>query len=169
MQTIKPCNSYHGVLSGRELFRGADGKSAFKVYFIDIIGRKEPARTVWAQSGMTQAELLRRLATLEGLEGVGFITAFPHILKAFRFGPEAETVLNVRAWNTRDLAPLDLGRGQGYVEFACLAEAALAAEEYAFWASVPGVEEYLEKWAISAHWPVASQDKLLRHFTGAAG
>ena len=59
MLPIKPCNTYHAVLSSRELYRGADGKSAFKVYFCDIIGRKEPARTVWAQCGLAKADFLK--------------------------------------------------------------------------------------------------------------
>jgi len=64
------------------------------------------------------------------VEGIGFVTAFPHITKVFRFGPEAETAMNVCAWDTRSMAPIGLGRSQGYVEFACLAEAAIAADEY---------------------------------------
>jgi hypothetical protein len=134
MQPIKPCNTYHAVLSGKELCRPAGGKSAFKVYFIDIIGRKEPACTVWTPSGMRAKDFPARLAQAEGVEGVGFVTAFPHITKVFRFGPEAETVMNVRAWDTRDMAPISLGRSQDYVEFACLAEAAIAADEYNAWA-----------------------------------
>ena len=64
MQPIKPCNTYHAVLSSRELYRGADGKSAFKVYFCDIVGRKEPARTVWAQGGLTKADFLKSLGSI---------------------------------------------------------------------------------------------------------
>jgi hypothetical protein len=164
MQPPKPANPYHGVLSGREMFRGKDGKSAFKVYFIDIIGRKDPSRTVWAQCGVTKESFNERLAAVDGLEGVGFITAFPHIAKAFRFGPEAETVLNVRAWNSKDMTPLNLGRSQEYVEFACLAEAAIAAEEYLLWAHAKTVEEYLRDWAISTDWPVKQSDKLAEYW-----
>ncbi|HOQ61853.1 MAG TPA: hypothetical protein PKZ08_14600 [Vicinamibacterales bacterium] len=165
MLTVKPCNTYHAVLSGKALCRRADARSAFKVYFIDIIGRKDPARTVWAQSGLDRADFLARLAGTEGVEGVGFVTAFPHITKVFRHGPEAEVVMNVRAWNTRDLAPLSLGRGQDYVEFACLAETLIAADEHLFWADARTVEEYLARWSPFADGPVARHDKLLEYWT----
>jgi hypothetical protein len=168
MLPIKPCNTYHGVLSSRELYRGADGKSAFKVYFCDIVGRKEPARTVWAQCGLAKADFLKSLAKIVSAEGVGFITAFPHIMKVFRFGPEVETNCHVRAWSTQDLKPLDLARGEGYIEFGCFAEAAIAAEEFANWASVKSVEEYLGRWAISANWPVARNDKLAEYWPSGA-
>jgi hypothetical protein len=164
MLTIKPCNTYHAVLSGKEMCRPAGGRSAFKVYFIDIIGRKDPARTVWAHSGIDRADFLARLARADGVEGVGFVTAFPHITKVFRHGPEAEVVMNVRAWNTRDLAPISLARSQDYVEFACLAEAVIAADEYLFWADARTVEEYLTRWSPFADGPIARNDKLLEYW-----
>jgi hypothetical protein len=164
MQPINPCNTYHAVLHGKELCRMADGKSVFKVYFIDIIGRKEAACTVWAESGMRPKDLPARLAQAEGVEGVGFITAFPHITKVFRFGPEAETVMNVRAWITRDLAPSSLNRSQDYVEFACLAEAVIAADEYKAWARNRTVEEYLQQWSSFADGPIERHDKLLEYW-----
>lgn len=162
----KPCNTYHAVLSGKNMARGADGRSVFKVYFVDIIGRKDPTRTVWAQSGISKDGFAKSLAATEGVEGVGFVTAFPHITKVFRFGPEAETVLNVRAWNTRDLAPLDLKRSAGYVEFACLAEAAIAADEYRFWSEAETVAAYLDRWSAWSQGPVARHDKLAAYWRG---
>ena len=54
-----------------------------------------------------QERLLAQLAETEGVEGSGFVLAFRHISKVFRFGPEAETALNVRAWKTQGMAPLD--------------------------------------------------------------
>src|SRR3972149_6349828 len=111
MQPIKPCNTYHAVLCAKDVFRGVDGKTVFKVYFFDIVGRKDPSRTVWAQCGMRNEDFMARLGRTEGVDGVGFITAFPHITKAFRFGPEVETNLHVRGWSTPDMTPLDLGRG----------------------------------------------------------
>jgi hypothetical protein len=174
MQPVKPCNTYHAVLSSHELWRGADGKSAFKVYFCDIVGRKEPARTVWAQCGLAKADsssealakvdFLKGLGKIESAEGVGFVTAFPHVMKVFRFGPEAETNCNVRGWSTMDLKPLDLARSDGYVEFACYAEAAIAAEEFAYWAAAKSVEEYLGRFCRSADWPVAQNDKLAAYW-----
>ena len=164
MQTIKPCNTYHAVLNGKELCRPADGKSAFKVYFIDIIGRKDPECTVWTLSGMSAKDFPARLAQTVGVEGIGFVTAFPHITKVFRFGPEAETVLNVRAWDTRSMAPISLGRSQDYFEFACLAEVAIAADEYNAWARTRSVEEYLQEWSSFADGPLARHDKLLEYW-----
>ena len=61
------------------------------------------------------------------VKGIGFVTAFPHVTKVFRFAPSAETVLHVRAFHTADLTPMELARENGYLEFACYAEAALAA------------------------------------------
>ena len=165
MLPIQPCNTYHAVLSSRELYRCSDGKSAFKVYFCDIVGRKEPARTVWALCGLAKADFMKSLGKVESAQGIGFITAFPHITKVFRFGPEVETNCHVRAWSTPEMKPLDLARGEGYVEFGCLAEAAIAAEEFAHLAAAKSVEEYLGKWAQSSDWPVARNDKLLAHWT----
>jgi hypothetical protein len=165
MQPIKPCNTYHAVLSSRELWRRADGKSAFKVYFCDIVGRKEPARTVWAQCGLAKADFLNHLlGKVESAEGIGFVTAFPHVTKVFRFGPETETNCHVRAWSTREMKPLDLARGDGYIEFACFAEAAIAAEEFALWAAAKSAEEYLARFARSADWPLERNDKLAAYW-----
>jgi hypothetical protein len=164
MQSINPCSTYHAVLNGTSLCRPADGKSTFKLYFIDIIGRKESTRTVWALSGMRTEDFPARLARAEGVEGIGFVTAFPHIAKVFRFGPEAETVMNVRAWDTRSMSPIGLGRSQDYVEFACLAEAAIAADEYNAWARTRTVEEYLQQWSSFTDGPVTRHDKLLEYW-----
>jgi len=165
MQPINPCNTYHAVLSDKELLRLGDGKSVFKIYFIDIIGRKESVCSVWAESGMQPKDLPARLTHIEGVEGVGFITAFPHITKVFRFGPEAETVMNVRAWSSRDLAPSSLNRSQNYIEFACLSEAAIAADEYTAWARNPTVEEYLQQWSSFADGLIVRHNKLLEYWS----
>lgn len=163
MEKIKPCNTYVARPAGREMLRLADGRSAFKVYFIDIPGRSTPERFEWDRCGRTRADLVKRLAQA-GLEGVGFITAFPHITKVFRFGPNPETVLHVRAFQSEDLAPLSLERGEGYVEFACLAEAIIAAEEYRYWAAARSVGEYLERWCDWPESPILDHGKLRRHF-----
>lgn len=167
MLPVGRCDSYHAARSGEDVFRGKDGKSVFKVYYVDIIGRSDPSRTVWAECGRTRESFLSGLAETEGVEGVGFVTAFPHITKAFRFGPERETILNVRAWTTADMSPIDLGRGEGYVEFACLAEALIAGEEYAFWAEADSVEAYLEKWSRFQDGPIARNDKLSAYWNDA--
>ncbi len=160
MKPIKPCSAYHAVISDRSLLRNGDGKSAFKIYYVDIVGRENPARTEWDKSGIDKVQFEASLAAAATVEGIGFVTAFPHITKVFRFGPEAETVLNVKAWNTADMSHLDLARSDGYVEFACLAEAVLAADEYLFWAQADSVEEYLSNWSDCADAPVRSNTKL---------
>ncbi len=169
MKTMKPCNTYHGILDERLLHRCADGRSAFKVYFIDVVGRPEPARTVWAQSGMARDKILARLDGLEGMEGIGFITAFPHVTKIFRFGPESETVVNVRAWNPRDWTPLPLARCEEYVEFACYAEAGIALDEFNFWSAAETVEEYLARWSDQSDWPIKRHGKLMEYWQRQAG
>ena len=164
MQPLKPANPYHAVICDRRLFRGADGLTAFKVYFVDIIGRKDPSRTEWDKCGLSRDQFMASLSGVAGLEGVGLMTAFPHITKAFRFGPESEVVLNVRAWNTKGMTPLDLGRSDAYAEFACLAEAMLAADEFALWAKAASVVEYLAQWSSYAGGPVSSRDKLTTYW-----
>jgi len=164
MQPVAPCNSYHAVRAGTDIFCGADGKSVFKVYFFDIIGRDDPSKYVWAECGRTKKDFMARLAESGGVEGVGFITAFPHITKVFRFDPAAETVINVRACNTPDMSKFPLERDEGYVQFACLAEAAIAMDEFRFWAEADNVEEYLQRRSDYADAPVKRHDKLLAYW-----
>ncbi len=165
MQSISPCNPYHAVVRDHEMWHGRDDKSVFKLYYVDIIGRANPERTEWDKCATTREALREALDRTPGAQGVGFITAFPHITKIFRFGPEAETVLNVRAWNTVDMSDIDLGRSDGYVEFACLAEAALAADEYRFWAQAASVEAYLKEWSTYRDGPVLCQSKLAQYWS----
>lgn len=165
MEPVKPCNPYTGRSAGTAMLRLPDGKSAFKVYYVDITGRSQPERFEWDRCGRPRAAVVEHLEAA-GVEGVGFVIAFPHITKLFRFGPNPEIVLHVRAWNTADFAPLPLERGAEYYEFACLAEAIIAADEYRFWAAARTVEEYLDRWC---EWPVApvlEHAKLRRHFHG---
>ena len=70
----------------------------------------------------------------------------------------------MRAWRTEDFAPLSVERGEGYVEFACLAEAIIAADEFRFWAEAPSVEAYLERWCDWAEAPILDHAKLRRYF-----
>ena len=163
MEPIKPSNTYHGKNAGTEMLRMPDGKSAFKVYFVDIVGRKQPERFVWSLSGRSQKDFLAGLTRL-GIEGVGFVIAFPHITKVYRYGPNPEIVLNVRAYKTDGLTPLSLERGEGYVEFACLAEAVIGADEYRFWAEARSVEDYLKQWSGFADGPIVDHVKLRRYW-----
>ena len=166
MIEIGRCSTYHALIPDRDTFRGPDGKTVFKVYYVDIIGRKDPSRTVWDQCGIAKPAFIESLAGVDGLEGLGFITAFPHITKAFRFGPEAETVVNVRAWNTKGMTVVDLGRSQDYLEFACLAEALIAADEFRFWAEAESVGRYLSQWSNCVDAPILRNDKLSEYWEG---
>ncbi len=159
---VEQCKPYHAQSAGTATLRMEDGKSIFKLYYLDITGREDRARYEWKQSSLDKAAFE---ADLHGstLEGVGFVTAFPHITKVFRFAPDAETVMHVRAFNTSDLSELDLERGSGWVEFACYAEALIGADEYRAWADAGTVEEYFERWSGFSDGPISSESKL-RHY-----
>ncbi len=156
----KPANPYDARAAGKRLLRCPDGRSAFKVYFVDIVGRVDPARCEWDRCPTDRDAFLAGLAGVA--EGIGFVTAFPHVTKLFRFGPHAETVLDVRGYRTADLTEYPLPRGDGTFEFACLAEALIAADESSFWASAADVEEYLGRWSAFAAAKVADHGKLAR-------
>lgn len=160
---IKPCQPYHAVLADKILLHGEDKKSAFKIYFISIIGRAEPARYEWPQD-KTARDLFAGLFRKNSFEGIGFVTAFPHITKLFRFDPAVETVLNVRAFKTSDLTPLDLKRAEDYLEFACYAEALLAAAEYRMWANAKTVPEYLSSFSSFDDGKIVSNSKLADYY-----
>ena len=160
---IQPCKTSTARIVDRRLLeppeRGADGASVFKLYYISIEGREGPERYEWSKSPLDRGRIEAGLAALR-LEGVGFFTLFPHITKCFRFAPEMETVLHVRAYNTADLSPLDLSRQGGWIEFACYAEAVLAADEYRAWAEASSVAEYLSFLSPATDAPVLSHTKL---------
>jgi len=159
MTTIHPCQPYRAVLEARHRIALPDGRSAFKIYYVSIMGRSEPERYEWPRSGLSFERFERALMAL-GLEGIGFVVAFPHITKIFRFGPELETVLYVKGYETATLAPLDLQRAEGWMEFACLAESALAAEEHAAWGRAATVADYQNYWSAQTEWPILNHRKL---------
>lgn len=160
MEPVKPCSTYDARPSGTAMYR--DGLTAYKVYYMDIVGRDQPERYEWDRCGRPRASVTEHLAAA-GVEGVGFVVAFPHITKVFRFAPSAETVLHVRAYWTPDFRPADLQRENGYVEFACYAEAVIAAAEYALWAEATTVEAYLEDRWPGANSRIADSAKLGRY------
>jgi hypothetical protein len=161
MHPIESCPGYAARPAGRAVYE--NGPHAFKVYLIDITGRQHPERYEWDRCGRERDSVLVGLKRA-GVEGVGFVCAFPHIAKAFRFGPESETVLHVRAFRPVDFTELDLGRSDGYVEYACLAESVIADAEYRLWAEARTVEEYLERWVDWQPVAVADEGKLGRHY-----
>jgi len=163
----KPANPYDARISGTHLLACPDGRSAFKVYFIDIVGRQNPERYEWDRCPMSRDGFLAALP--RAAEGVGFVTAFPHVTKIFRFGPHIETVLDVQGVQTPDLCEYPLARGDGTFEFACLAEALIAAEEYGFWAAAADVGEYLGRWSSFASGRIVDPGKLSRYWRAAAG
>jgi len=156
------CRPYHSRTVRTELLRLADGISAFKVYYLSIIGRDDPCKYEWEHCPLSPADFAARLQAA-GWDGVGFITAFPHITKVFRFAPAMETVLHVRAFVTADLSPLDLARDDQFLEFACYAEAAIAGDEYHAWAQAGTVEAYLAYRSSFIDGPIASNTKLAEY------
>jgi len=160
---FKPCQPYHAVLADKTLLSLPDGKSAFKIYFINLIGRANPSRYEWPQDKISKQQFIDRFQKMS-FAGIGFVTAFAHVTKVFRFDPAAETVLNVRAFSTTDLASLDLKRAEDYLEFACYAEALLAAAEYRLWAKVKTVPEYLSVFSSFDDGKIVSNTKLADHF-----
>ncbi len=159
---ITSCRTYHAQTVGRSLVHMPDGTSAFKVYYISVIGRDTPERFEWQHCSRSFAEF--ETALLDGkYEGVGFVTAFPHVTKIFRFSPQGETVLDVREFYTDGMRPMDCARGDGFHEFACYAEAAIAADEYQAWAKASTVAEYLAFRSDAADFPVVAHTKLAAH------
>ena len=159
---VEKCGSYHAKIEGCELVTMPDGKSAFKVYFVSIVGRENPARTEWAHCGIDKKAFIKSFQT-SGQEGVGFLTAFPHITKVFRYAPKSEILQHVRAFDTKSGASISLVRDD-FTEFACLAEALLAADEYKAWAAASSVEEYLRSISPVEDAPVLDNSKLKRYF-----
>ena len=160
---IEKCGSYHAKIEGCELVAMPDGKSAFKVYFVSIVGRDNPSRTEWALCGIDKQAFIKAFRE-SGQEGVGFLTAFPHITKVFRYAPKMEILQHVRAFDTKTFAPISLIRDD-FVEFACLAEALLAADEYKAWAAAGSVEEYLRYVSPVENAPGFDNAKLKRYFS----
>jgi hypothetical protein len=163
MRKIQCANPYAGRMAGREILRGADGLSALKIYFLDITGRADPRRTEWDLCGRSREGFLRDLAA-RAPEGVGFVTAFPHVTKVFRFSPDAEIVMDVRGFLTPGLADWPLSRPEGWTEFACLAEALIAADEFRLWADSARVEDYLAAWSGFPEARIADPGKMRRYF-----
>lgn len=162
--SIQPCLSYHAVTEGARLLAMPDGKSFFKLYYFSIIGRDKPERYEWSRSPLGIKAFEERFSS-ERHEGIGFVTAFPHITKIFRFSPGREVILDVKAFDTPSMKlRAATGDADSFVEFACYAEAAVAAEEYHAWAVATSVEAYLGFLARTGDFKVLSSDKLKRRW-----
>ena len=160
---VAVCRPYHGRTVGRAVLRMPDGKSVFKVYYISVVGRDTPELYEWQRSPRSPADFERAFRA-GGYEGVGFVLAFPHVTKIYRFSPEGETILDVRELNTDGLTPRDCSRSDGYHELACYAEAVIAADEYRAWAGSATVEDYLGSRSEAADFPVRSHAKLAAYW-----
>lgn len=156
---VKECRDYRAALDGTARLTMPDARSVFKLYFLSIVGRDDRARYEWALSRLTRKDFEDAFLA-KGFEGVGFVTAFPHIVKVFRFSPRMETILHVRAFKTDDLTVANLEREDDYLEFACYAEALIAAEEYAAWAKADTVADYLAFQCALKDFPVKTAGKL---------
>jgi len=161
MPEVKRSNPYTSQVVGRATVEFGDG-SAFKVYFVDIVGRDDPTKYEWAQCGCTQEEFLERLRELSP-EGIGFVTAFPHITKVFQFGPSPETNLYTRAYCTAGFEELPLDYS-GATEVACAAEALILAEEFKLWLAARTVDEYLAKTTDAGDAAFANHEKMFQRF-----
>ena len=162
---IAACRTYHAKTAGHALLRMPDGKSVFKVYYLSVVGRPEPERFEWGRAARTPREFEAAFLA-GGHEGIGFVLAFPHVTKVYRFSPEMETILDVRELTTEGMAPRDCSRADGYHELACYAEAVLAADEYRAWSAAPSVEAYLAFRSDAADFPVATNTKLAAYWAG---
>jgi hypothetical protein len=160
---VKPCRTYHAKTVGRSVLRMPDGKSVFKVYYISVIGRDRPELYEWEHASRT-AKDFERAFVAGSHEGVGFVIAFPHVTKVYRFSPEGETILDVREFDTEGMTDRDCSRSGGYHELACYAEAALAADEYRAWAEAGSVNEYLNLRSDAADFPVVNNAKLTAYW-----
>jgi hypothetical protein len=156
---IAKCRTYHAISAGQSLLRMPDGKSVFKIYYLSIVGRDKPELFEWDSNPHTRAEF-EKIFLSGKYEGVGFVTVFPHIAKIFRFSPHAETVLDIREFDTFDMLPKDLSRGDNTHEFACYAESIIAADEHDAWAKAATVEDYMAFRCEKTDFPVMSHVKL---------
>lgn len=161
---VTPCRTYHAQTVGQGLLRMPDGRSAFKLYYVSVIGRDRPELFEWARAAQTR-EAFEQALLAAAPAGVGFVLAFPHVTKIYRFSPGAETILDVREHQTQGLRPLDCAREEGFHEFACYAEAVIAADEYRAWAAAASVEEYLAARSAAADFPVIRHAKLAAYWT----
>ena len=160
---IAKCRSYDAHTVRSVVVRMPDERSFFKLYYVSIVGRNRPELYEWQSCPRSYAQFEQ--AFVSGTyEGVGFVIAFPHITKVYRFSPEMETILDVREYDTEGMAPRDCSRQGGFHEFACYAEAIIAADEYRAWAEATSVDRYLAFRSGAARFQIVSNDKLAAYW-----
>ena len=96
---ITPCRTYHAKTVDRGILRMPDGHSVFKLYYISNIGRPTPELFEWQHCPRTPKEFEAAFLA-GGHQGIGFVTAFPHVTKIFRFSPGAETIVTAARAST---------------------------------------------------------------------
>ena len=160
---IATCQPYHAQTVGHSLLRMPDQRSVFKVYYLSLIERDNPKRYEWQHSSLTQSEFEKTFLQ-DNHEGIGFIIAFPHIAKVFRFSPYGETILDVRGYYPEGMRVWNGTREDGSQEFGCLAEIIIAADEYVAWANAVSVEEYLAFRCDKIDFPLVHHTKLSRYW-----
>ncbi len=161
--SIKPCPPYHARLDRFTMLHMPDGKSVFKIYYLSRLDRDKPELYEWPFSPLTQ-ESFEDSFLGGGCEGIGFVLAFPHVTKIFRFSTDKETILDVKEFTTAQMQTRDMPKIDGFHEFACLAEALIAADEYRAWASARSVDEYLAYRSSLTDFPVVSNTKLKNYW-----
>jgi hypothetical protein len=160
---IQNCKSYHAQTVGQRLLKMPDGKSVFKLYYLSINRRDRPEQYEWGHCRQTQPDFEKNFLA-GGYCGLGFVTAFPHVTKIFRFSPYAETSLDVSEFQTDGMRPLDCTRDDGSHEFACYAETVIAAAEHAAWAVAATVEQYLSFRCAQVDFQIANHQKLAAYW-----
>ena len=160
---VEACLGYQAEVDDFRLVRKADGKSVFKIYYCSITGRPSPERYEWSRCKISKEQFAADFAA-SAYEGIGFVTAFPHIAKVFRFAPKAEILEHVCAFKPADGSVISLERDDGFYEFACLAEAVLANDEFKFWAEASSVQEYLEKRSFESCFKIGNHAKLKQYW-----
>ncbi|MDD3954691.1 MAG: hypothetical protein PHY82_12335 [Lentisphaeria bacterium] len=160
---VEACSSYQAEIDDFRLVRKADGKSVFKIYYCSISGRPSPERYEWARCKISKDQFASDFAA-SAYEGIGFVTAFPHIAKVFRFAPKAEVLEHVCAFKPEDGSVISLVRDDGFYEFACLAEAVLANDEFKFWAEAGSVQEYLLQRSEASCCKIGNHGKLKQYW-----
>ena len=163
---VADCQDYRGTCDDRICLAMPDGRSRFKVYFLSVIGRQQPDLFEWGACDDTPNAFKSRLLDSD-FRGIGFITAFPHITKVFRYSPQVETVVDVRYLDTQSFESISGDRGDGYYEFACYAEAVIVSDEYDAWAVAQTVPEYLQNFSPSSDYLIASPGKLSAYWNQA--
>jgi len=166
MAQVKVCAPYASEVVAKSSLRIEETGGAFKVYFISIVGREQREKYEWECCGTATDDFLRTLEARRP-EGVGFVTAFPHITKIFQFGPNPETNLYTRAYKTSTWEELPLDYS-GSTEVACAAEALILADEFRFWLEASSVEAYLGRTSSAGSAQFASHSKLREHCGGKA-